>query len=108
MNNDLPKLRGTTAEDIAKRIKVEAEKLKAKPVEVPDAKKVIPLPPSTWELLTAWLKKYLTQQVATDKPVENPLRGLSLLAGLAKNWWKWLAILVVISGIIFAVWLTAK
>ena len=109
MNNP-PKLKGKTARDLADGINIKPEKLTAKPVEIPDAPKLVVKSPTPLELFWAWLIGYARQEVANaseGKRVTNPF-PLSTIAGFVANWWKWLAILVVISGIIFAVWLTAK
>ena len=108
--NDSPKLKGKTARGLANNIKRKPQKFAAEPIELPDAPKRVVKSPTPRELFWAWLIGYARQEVANaseGKRVTNPF-PLSTIAGFVANWWKWLAILVVISGIIFAVWLTAK
>jgi hypothetical protein len=101
----LPKLNTTSAKDFADKVKVEPEKLTPKPVEVKPAPELY-IDISVLHLFWAWLFGYAKQQVANStegKPVDNPLAPFSFLASAAANWWKWLAILVVLAGIVYVI-----
>jgi hypothetical protein len=101
----IPKLDTTTPRDLADKVKVGHEKLTPKPVEVKPVPELY-IDIGKLELFWAWLIGYAKQQVANStegKPVASPLAPFSFVASLMANWWKWLAILVVLAGIVYAI-----
>jgi hypothetical protein len=102
----IPKLNTTSAKDLADKVKVEPEKVVPKPVEVKPVPSIeIYVDLSKFEVFWNWLFGYAKQQVANStegRPVDNPLAPFSFVASLTANWWKWLAILVVLAGIVYA------
>jgi hypothetical protein len=100
----LPKLNTTSAKDLADKVKVEPEILTPKPVEVKPVPELY-IDISILHLFWTWLVGYAKQEVADStggKPVDNPFAPFSFAASLMANWWKWLAILVVLAGIVYA------
>jgi hypothetical protein len=99
-----PKLNTTTPRDLADKVKVEPEKVIPKPVEVKPVPELY-IDISVLHLFWAWLFGYAKQQVANStegKPVSSPIVPFSFVASAAANWWKWLVILVVLAGIVYA------